>query len=67
MTASQKRLAGHKCLGVRVAFHTSCECGWESIWVYAGKHGAGGRAGAYEEWRSHIAKCRIAAAEGGAS
>ena len=53
----------HKCKSVRVAYQVEGSCGWTSIFVYGGKYGAGGRSGAYEEWRSHVRNCEKAATE----
>jgi len=64
-TCRPTRVPGHKCTGVRVAYEATCECGWRGDFNYGGKFGNGGRAAAYQEWRTHVEKCSVAGKEGG--
>lgn len=43
-------LAGHKCLGARMAVEVNCECGW----VSCPHSGETARREAYSEWRGHV-------------
>lgn len=65
MAKKRKTNPDHKCLAVRVAYQVNCSCGWSSTFVYGGKFGAGGRAGAYEEWYSHLRACEHATGQEG--
>lgn len=59
-----KPYPGHKCIGVRVAYKATCECGWSGDFIYGGEFGSGGRSAAYEDWRAHVEKCSAAAKTG---
>jgi hypothetical protein len=50
--AKRKPLPGHKFMGLKHAFETRCECGWNSC-TYYGRGAAGQARG---EWESHRAK-----------
>jgi hypothetical protein len=43
-------LSGHKCMGAKMCFEVSCECGW----VSCPHSGDGARGYAYSEWRDHV-------------
>jgi len=49
-TPKQPPLDGHKCLGAKMCFEVSCECGW----VSCPHSGENSRAAAYSEWRDHV-------------
>lgn len=61
MSRKRKVNPAHKCEAVRIAYQVNCSCGWSSIFVFGGKFGMGGRAGAYAEWHSHLEQCEQAA------
>jgi hypothetical protein len=49
-----KTTKGHKCLGARISYHVSCECGWASMDFDASCF-PNPRAEAYKAWREHVA------------
>ena len=44
----------HKFDRISVHIFSRCQCGWRGT-IHA--YGRGSRAGAYQEWRDHVAEC----------